>query len=376
MPSSHTETEADRTIGSAQPGKPSEPLYGLTIVDKSFFLTSLIRQIRERRREPKVTVPAEYYQGEADLPLTDLPGWLKDFPQQIRSLFEKPSTPSIPITSEPVEVPEIWQDYQPQPASWLNSTLVHVVAVIALLLPFYLLGLHKPAQVAHEVVPIDISPYLPQLEASAKKAGGGGGGGVRAPSPPSKGALPKFSKVQLAPPVTKILIPKPQLPVQPSLLGPPQLKLPQMTMNMNWGDPQAAPAPSSNGPGTGGGIGTGNGTGIGSGTGGGLGPGSQGGTGGGVYSVGGNVSEPVAIYEPDPPYSEQARKAKFQGTVVLAIIIDAQGNVRDEQVIKALGLGLDEEAMKTVKTWKFKPAMRNGVPVPVRVTVEISFRLF
>ncbi|MGH9433627.1 MAG: energy transducer TonB [Terriglobia bacterium] len=376
MPTSHTETEAGQTVGPAQPGKPPGPTYGLTFVDSSFVLTSLFRQIRELRREPKITIPAQYYQGEAKLPLTDLAGWLRDLPEQIRSLFEEPPVPAIPITSTPVEVPEIWRDYLQQPASWLNSVLVHIVVLIALLLPFYLFGLHKPVQVAQQVVPVDISPYLPQLQASVKKSGGGGGGGVREPSPPSKGALPKFSKVQLAPPVTKILIPKPKLPVQPTLLGPPQLKLPQMATNINWGDPQAAPAPSSNGPGTGGGIGTGNGTGIGSGTGGGAGPGTGGGVGGGVYSVGGNVTEPIAIYEPDPPYSEQARKAKFQGTVVLAIIIDAQGDVRDEQIIKALGLGLDEEAMKTVRTWKFKPAMRNGVPVPVRVTVEISFRLF
>ncbi len=376
MPSSHVETETDRTTRTGQPAKSSGPTYGLTFVDDSFVFTSLIRQIRERRREPKITVPAEYYQGEANLPLTDLPGWFRELPAQIRSLFEKPSPPPIPITSEPVETPEIWQDYLQQPASWINSLLVHIVCLIALLLPFYLLGLHKATPVAQQVVPIDISPYLPQLQASDKKAGGGGGGGVRAPTPVSKGVVPQFSKVQLAPPETKILIPKPKLPVQATLLGPPQLKLPEMATNMNWGDPQAAAAPPSNGPGTGGGIGTGNGTGIGSGNGGGLGPGSGGGLGGGVFSVGGNVSEPVAIYEPDPPYSEQARKAKFQGTVVLAIVIDAQGNVKDPQVIKALGLGLDEEALNTVKTWKFKPAMRNGVPVPVRVTVEISFRLF
>src|SRR5579883_300965 len=98
--------------------------------------------------------------------------------------------------------------------------------------------------------------------------------------------------------------------------------------------------------------------------------------GGWVFSVGGGVSEPVPIYDPDPPYSEQARKAKYQGTVVLMIVVDAQGNVRDVQVVKPLGLGLDEEAVKTVKTWKFKPAQRNGVPVAVRLDVEVTFRLF
>jgi len=170
---------------------------------------------------------------------------------------------------------------------------------------------------------------------------------------------------------------KPKLPVQPTLLGPPELKLPQMSPNAQWGDPlQGVPAPPSAGPGYGGGIGSGHGTGIGSGSGGGLGPGQGAGTGGGAYSVGGNVSAPIPIYKPEPPYSEQARKAKYQGTVVLWIVVDAQGAVQQAQVVKPLGMGLDENAVRTVKTWKFKPAMRNGTPVPVRVMVEVSFRLF
>jgi TonB family protein len=74
-------------------------------------------------------------------------------------------------------------------------------------------------------------------------------------------------------------------------------------------------------------------------------------------------------------YSEVARKAKYQGTVVLWIVVDATGAVMDCRVVKPLGLGLDEKAVETVMTWKFKPAMRNGMPVPVRVMVEVPFRL-
>ena len=168
----------------------------------------------------------------------------------------------------------------------------------------------------------------------------------------------------------------PKLPAPPSLLGDPNMKLPQMQASITFGDPKGILGPPSNGPGTGGGIGTGEGTGIGSGTGGGLGPGQGGGTGGGVFSVGGGISAPIPIYQPEPPYSEEARKAKFQGVVVLSIIVDTQGNVRDVHVVRRLGLGLDEKAEETVKTWKFKPALRNSTPVPVRVMVEVSFRLF
>ena len=225
--------------------------------------------------------------------------------------------------------------------------------------------------------PIDISPYLAELQSAGKKAGGGGGGGDRSPTPASKGAIPRFAKQQLAPPLAVIRNLNPKLQVEPTLLGPPDLKLPQMASNMTaWGDPQGVLGPPSNGPGTGGGIGSGEGTGIGSGKGGGLGPGEGGGTGGGPFSVGGGVSAPIPIYKPEPAYSEEARKAKYQGTVVLWIIVDTQGNVTEARVVRPLGLGLDEKALETVRTWKFKPALRNGAPVPVRVSVEVSFRLF
>ncbi len=99
-------------------------------------------------------------------------------------------------------------------------------------------------------------------------------------------------------------------------------------------------------------------------------------SGGGAYSIGGEVTAPVPVYKPEPPYSEEARRAKYQGTVVLRIVVDASGQVTDVYVIRPLGMGLDEKAIEAVRTWKFKPALRKGVPVPVRVVVEVSFRLF
>jgi TonB family protein len=258
----------------------------------------------------------------------------------------------------------------------MNSLLVHALGIAALFLPFLIHNAVRPAKAQTPVV-VDISPYLDNLAASAKKAGGGGGGGDRSPTPASKGPVPKFAKQQLAPPMAKIPNLTPQMPVQPALLGPPELKLPQMAANkMPWGDPQGVTGPLSNGPGFQGGIGSGDGGGIGSGHGGGLGPGEGGGTGGGPFSVGGNVSAPIPIYKPLPPYSEEARKAKYQGTVVLWIVVTADGGVTDVRVVKPLGLGLDEKAIETVRTWKFKPASRNGAPVPVMMSVEVSFRLF
>jgi len=416
----------------AQAGAPASgrlpSAYEVTLVDSTFPLVSLVRQIRARLREPKVTVPPEYYHGEVALPVTEMRPWFRDLPATFHALFEKP-TDEIGIYNRQQEqwhlllagigtvlgivggwftrewglivllaaggyaigkvagsflfkkkeyAPDVFRDYQQEPASWVNSTLVHALMVAALVLPFVISKWIQPVQAKgpNKEVAIDISPYLPELAASPKKAGGGGGGGDRSPTPASKGAIPKFSKVQLAPPMAVIPNAAPKMAVDPTLLGPPEMKLPEMAQNMPWGDPHGVNGPLSNGPGTGGGIGSGNGTGVGPGSGGGLGPGEGGGTGGGVYSVGGNVSAPIAIYKPEPPYSEEARKAKWQGTVVLWIIVDAQGNVGDVRVAKPLGLGLDENAVTTVKTWKFKPALRGGTAVPVRVSVEVTFRLF
>jgi protein TonB len=422
MPITETHVDPGKAQTSARVSGtlPEDTLFN--IQEPPGLLASLREGLREWRRTSKLRVP-DQYAGEAILPVTEMRPWYRDFKGQIKSLFEKPTEPigvfnraqekkralcgvAVAVVGggaaywfggpkmivlgviggylvgEGIGIfafkkqeypPDIWQDYQLQRASWVNSVLVHAMAILALILPYYISQMLNPVKTA-KVEVVDISPFLPQLPPSANKAGGGGGGGARTPTPPSKGKVPKFAVNQMAPPEVMPKI-KPLLPVTPTLLGPPQLKLPDMAAT-NFGDPMGIPGPPSAGPGFGGGIGTGEGTGVGSGKGGGLGPGQGGGTGGGLYSVGGNVSAPIPIYKPEPPYSEQARKAKYQGTVVLWIVVDAQGNVTDAQVVKPLGMGLDENAVSTVKTWKFKPAMRNGSAVPVKVMVEVSFRLF
>jgi TonB family protein len=83
----------------------------------------------------------------------------------------------------------------------------------------------------------------------------------------------------------------------------------------------------------------------------------------------------VPLYKPDPEYSEEARKAKYSGTVVLSIIVDSTGKPRDIKVIRSLGLGLDEKAIEAVTKWKFRPGYRNGQPVAVQASIEVNFRL-
>jgi len=140
---------------------------------------------------------------------------------------------------------------------------------------------------------------------------------------------------------------------------------------------QLGPAGSGSAVGSGSGIGSGSGGGVGSGTGPGVGPGHGGGYGGGAYRVGGGVSAPKVLYEPDPEYSEEARKAKYQGTVVLWLVVSAEGKPQDIRVQRSLGMGLDEKAIEAIKQYKFKPALKDGkTAVPVMITIEVDFRLY
>ena len=116
--------------------------------------------------------------------------------------------------------------------------------------------------------------------------------------------------------------------------------------------------------------------GVDGGVGGGVSGGVTGGVDGGVYAVGNGVSSPDPIYKPEPPYTKEAKAAKLEGTVVLSIVVGADGTVTDAKIVQGFDKGLTENAVDTVKTWKFKPAMKDGKPVACRVSVEVSFKIF
>ena len=303
------------------------------------------------------------------------PGF-KLFWQNLRDLISPPKLPPLQVTSKPVKVKEIWSKDKAFGPSQGIALAVHVGLTLLVLSPWlYPIAKKVAASPANNslVTPIDMSDYTPKLPPGKDKAGGGGGGGERNPLPATKGRAPKFSFNQIAPPMVHT---KPDSNIQATLLGPPDLKIPSPNMD-NYGDPLAKMLNASGGPGGGSGIGSGTGTGIGSGSGGGLGPGSGGGTGGGAYRPGTNgVGYPTCVYCPDPKYSEEARKAKYQGTVVLQVVITPDGRATEIQVVKGPGLGLEEKAVEAVKLWRFKPAMGpGGKPVPVVVPLEITFRL-
>jgi periplasmic protein TonB len=220
------------------------------------------------------------------------------------------------------------------------------------------------------LIPTDV--YL--LPPGRSESHGGGGGGDQDKMSASRGSAPRFSSEQLTPPAVIVRNEDPKLPADPTVIGPPDIVLPQSS---RVGDPMSQIlTPPSNGTGSAGGIGRGEGGGVGPGTGPGVGEGRAGGIGGGVFRLGGGVTAPRAIYDPDPEYSEEARKAKYQGNVMLWVIIGPDGRPRDLRIARSLGMGLDQKALDAVTKWRFAPATKDGQPVAVQVNIEVSFRLY
>jgi hypothetical protein len=223
----------------------------------------------------------------------------------------------------PFEIPAVFG--KPWYGSAAISLAVHL-GVVALLLAIFQSPVGK--RVVRQVTDIY---YLPpsKLPPAVLRLSGGGGGGQHQPQPVHRGEAPKPAPKQFIPPAEAV--PKPLLPVAPTITA----QAPQIVAD-NYGDPLSKIETFSGGPGSNG-LGSGSGTGIGSGNGDGYGPGTGGGTGGGVYRIGGDVSAPVLVKKIEPEYSEQARKAKYSGTVLLSIIVDANGFPRQIRVIRPLG---------------------------------------
>jgi TonB family protein len=203
----------------------------------------------------------------------------------------------------------------------------------------------------------------PELYHIGKGGQNAGGGGDASKLQASKGTPPKAAKTQIVPP--QVLPPREsKLQVEPTVIA--DLKIPQSNQI---GDPLSKLLTPSNGSGVGGGIGNGSGGGVGPGRGPGVGP--------GVFRCcGSGVSAPRPLETPEPEFSEEARKAKYQGVVVLEIIVGADGRVRNPRVVRSLGMGLDEKAREKVLTWKFAPATKDGRPVAVEMNIEVSFNLY
>ena len=298
--------------------------------------------------------------------------FFRSLPRAIKELFNPPKLPPLEVTSKPVAVKEIWGFYGGQGrTAGVGSVLIHGAAIALLLF----LGTNKIVQQVVkqqiELIAPDILPYKPTVKQDTMH--GGGGGGDRSPTPVSKGKLPKLANRQFVPPMISH-VENPKLVMDPSLIIQPDANIPKVNMDQ-LGDPLAKSGLASNGFGSGGGMGSGRGGGVGPGSGPGFGPGSGGNMGGGAYRIGGGVSPPSILYKVEPEYSEEARKAKFQGTVLLFVVVDEKGLPRDIKIIRPLGLGLDQKAVEAVEKWKFSPGKKDGKPVAVQAQIEVNFRL-
>ncbi|HVG91441.1 MAG TPA: energy transducer TonB, partial [Alphaproteobacteria bacterium] len=244
--------------------------------------------------------------------------------------------------------------------------------VFSLLGQALILGLviYFMSAVIHEGPPI--APKIPNVRDLPLIFSGfnGGGGGNHDKIPASHGDLPKASlDLQLAPPT--VVVPKemPRLPVDETVMVAPDVKLPQ---GGPIGDPLSRFSNPSDGPGGPGGIGKGCCDGVGPDTGPHVGDGPP-----GPYPAGRNgVTVPVAIYSPEPSFSEEERKAKHQGIVQLLLVVGADGHPYDIRVSQTLGMGLDELAIEAVKRWRFRPATRDGKPVNTQIAIQVDFRLY
>ena len=293
------------------------------------------------------------------------------------SALENTNIPNSEPPSEPPSFHVMMLDadggYAVDRKSFVYSYALNMVTVVLLIWASHWTYTHKELiQKQVTTIATDISPYLP---VGNKAMGGGGGGGDRDKLQASKGAVPKLkAEVPITPPAVVVRNPAPKLVADASIVAPPNIPV---LKSGDLGDPMSKiMGTTSNGTGIGGGIGSGSGGGVGSGRGPGVGPGWGGGYGGGVYRVGNGVSPPVAIFDPEPDYSEEARKAKYQGVVVLQVVVGPDGKAHEAKVQRSLGMGLDEKAIEKIKEWKFEPAKKDGQAVAVLVSIEVSFHLY
>lgn len=282
-----------------------------------------------------------------------------------------PKLPPLELTSRPVPVPDRMatntNPWAVGTATLINGGILAFVLLMGVRAVVFSDTVSKPNSKFH----IDDSPlFAPPKLASSN---GGQGGGPNDLIDPNKGRLPRLDmnaveKVQVPP------LDHPKLALENSIALPPDIKLPDNpTMPMIGFHSSANVTVISGGPGKNGGIGFGDNGGVGPGSGTGWGPGP----GSGIYIPGvGGVSQPVPVFTPEAEFSDEARHQKYQGVCIISVIIDAQGNPQNPRVVQRLGMGLDEKAVDAVLRYRFKPAKKDGKPVPVRISVMVNFRLF
>jgi TonB family protein len=272
--------------------------------------------------------------------------------------------------------PEVHFLFEQQQKRLGGSLAASVVSHGAFLILFLLVVRYKPDLESHAML-LNSAPHEIVWLAEPGRGGGGGGGGNQQKEPIKKAELPGKEKITV--PVEKAPAPTPVPEVKPPEEE--KVNIPAVTMSAadktSPGLIESKEDTTSQGEGTKGGAGTGSGTGIGNGQGSGLGEGSGGGTGGGVYRPGNGVESPRLLRSVRPNYTAEAMRAKVQGIVRLEGVVMSDGSVGDVKITRSLDgvFGLDNEAIKAAKQFRFVPGTRFGEPVAVLVSFEIEFTL-
>jgi protein TonB len=292
----------------------------------------------------------------------------------VHELFFPTKLPPLELTSTPIPVADPLA-VKRSPLSVAISAGINI-GILALALFAFRHQIEKVIPLNLTNIDANISAWKP-LTPKTGKMGGGGGGGAHDILAPNKGHLPKIDPKPLLQP-TPVTVDKPKIPMESAIDVQKNIKLPDNPTLPLIGVSQSPNVVLSQGQGSNGGMGTGSHGGLGSGNGDGYGPGTGGNVGGGLRRVGDGVSPPKAIFQPEAEFSDEARRAKYEGTVVVTLIVDANGNPQNVHVTRTLGMGLDEKAVEAVQKYKFKPAVdqKTGKPVPVMVSVEVRFRLY
>ncbi|MGH9487889.1 MAG: energy transducer TonB [Terriglobales bacterium] len=272
------------------------------------------------------------------------PLW-RQLARELREWIHPTSLPELSLDSQPIPVKQIWT-HPPRLRHRLISVAINLAVIAVILFPFWR-PVHLPVAQPEQTILIPTiyapDPTLPKFRHLA-----GGGVPLHLPVPPKLLPAPLHPQPAQA---SFQLIPA---------TAPANAPLPQFGQF----GPIAAPPGNSFGA-----VGKGPG-----------GPGDDASGGGACRNapcrVGGNISTPIPIFDPQPQYSPAAREAKFQGTIIIAVIIGADGRVYDAQILRSVGLGLDQKALEAVALWRFQPAERNGHPVRVRADIQVNFHLY
>lgn len=286
--------------------------------------------------------------------------------ENLRETLIPSHLPPLELTSKPILVPDRMAA-RTNPWAIGTATIVNG-GIVALVILFAMRAAAPHFPPSPTGAHIDISDLHIFAPAPQKPSDGGNGAGTHDLIDPIEGRNPKFSTAPMTPPMVP-LIQQPKLPEESSV----NIQLPDNSQLPNIGVYKSANVTLiSNGPGSRNGIGWGANGVFGPGNGNGRGPGN----GDTVYVAGQGVIPPTLVYAPDPEFSDEARRQKYQGLCMISFIVDANGHPQNLRVIRSLGMGLDEKALAAVRTYRFKPGTKDGRPVPVMMEVEVDFHLY